>query len=149
MVLADSDGISPVPPYSGSCPLLSTYPYGALTLYGRPSQTLQVCFQQITTVLQPRNSRNCPGLGSSPFARHYLGNHSYFLFLQVLRCFSSLRLPSNLSRNNAASRHWVVPFGYLRINSYVPIPAAFRSLSRPSSPLRAKASPIRPFLLLA
>ena len=29
------------------------------------------------------------GLGSFPFARHYLGNHSYFLFLQVLRCFSS------------------------------------------------------------
>ncbi len=25
------------------------------------------------------------------FARHYLGNHYYFLFLQVLRCFSSLR----------------------------------------------------------
>ena len=32
---------------------------------------------------------------------------------------------------------WVAPFGYLRINLYVPIPAAFRSLSRPSSPLRA------------
>ena len=36
-----------------------------------------------------------------------------------------------------ASRKWVAPFGYLRITSYVPIPAAFRSLSRPSSPLRA------------
>ena len=31
----------------------------------------------------------------------------------------------------------VAPFGYPRIISYVPIPAAFRSLSRPSSPLRA------------
>ena len=30
------------------------------------------------------------GLGLSPFARHYLGNHYCFLFLQVLRCFSSL-----------------------------------------------------------
>ena len=29
-------------------------------------------------------------LGSSQFARHYFGNHCYFLFLQVLRCFSSL-----------------------------------------------------------
>src|SRR3954468_13594986 len=28
-------------------------------------------------------------LGSSLFARHYLGNHYYFLFLRVLRCFSS------------------------------------------------------------
>ena len=34
-----------------------------------------------------------PGLGSSPVARHYWGNHCYFLFLEVLRCFSSLRLP--------------------------------------------------------
>ena len=39
---------------------------------------------------------------------------------------------------------WVAPFGYLRINSYLPIPAAYRSLSRPSSPLRAKASSVRP-----
>ena len=37
------------------------------------------------------------GLGSSPFARHYWGNNCYFLFLQVLRCFSSLRSPSALS----------------------------------------------------
>ena len=33
------------------------------------------------------------GLGYSPVARHYWGNHCYFLFLEVLRCFSSLRLP--------------------------------------------------------
>ena len=33
------------------------------------------------------------GLGSSPVARHYWGNHCYFLFLEVLRCFSSLRSP--------------------------------------------------------
>ena len=30
------------------------------------------------------------GLGSFPFARHYLGNRFFFLFLQLLRCFSSL-----------------------------------------------------------
>ena len=30
------------------------------------------------------------GLGSSPFAHHYLGNRFFFLFLQLLRCFSSL-----------------------------------------------------------
>ena len=44
-------------------------------------------------VLQPRACRNTPGLGSSAFARHYLRNHCYFLFLRVLRCFSSPRLP--------------------------------------------------------
>ena len=42
-------------------------------------------------VLQPRRCRNNCGLGSSPFARHYWGNHCYFLFLRVLRCFSSPR----------------------------------------------------------
>lgn len=39
--------------------------------------------------LQPRSRRNDCGLGCSPFARHYLGNHGCFLFLRVLRCFSS------------------------------------------------------------
>ncbi len=42
---------------------------------------------------------------------------------------------------------WVAPFGYLRIKSYWPIPVAFRSLSRPSSPPRAKASTVCPCLL--
>src|SRR5689334_3307290 len=43
----------------------------------------------VMTVLQPRTCRNSCGLGSSPFARRYLGNHYCFLFLLVLRCFSS------------------------------------------------------------
>ena len=43
----------------------------------------------LITVLQPQTCRNISGLGSFPFARHYLGNHSYFLFLRLLRCFSS------------------------------------------------------------
>ena len=33
------------------------------------------------------------GLGSSDFARHYSRNHCCFLFLRVLRCFSSLGSP--------------------------------------------------------
>ena len=31
----------------------------------------------------------CPSLGYSLFARHYSGNHYCFLFLSLLRCFSS------------------------------------------------------------
>ncbi len=34
----------------------------------------------------------------------------------------------------------VTPFGYLRIKGYVLLPAAFRSLSRPSSSSSSKAS---------
>ena len=33
------------------------------------------------------------GLGSFPFARRYLGNRCFFLFLPVLRCFSSRSAP--------------------------------------------------------
>ena len=43
--------------------------------------------------LQPPPGRDRAGLGWSPFARRYLGNHSCFLFLRVLRCFSSPRWP--------------------------------------------------------
>ena len=42
---------------------------------------------------------------------------------------------------------WVFPFGYLRIKAYLPLPEAFRSLSRPSSPADAKASIMLPFEL--
>ena len=147
MVPVDSNGISPVPPYSGYPPPQKTCLYGAFTLYGALSQVLPVRFLQIVQALQPRSCRNMAGLGSSHFARHYSGNHYYFLFLRVLRCFSSPGSPPVLLRDNISSRYWVVPFGNLRINSYLRIPAAYRSLLRPSSPLRAKAFPIRPYLL--
>src|SRR5829696_2377005 len=39
-----------------------------------------------------RVSRVC-GLASSAFARHYSRNHTCFLFLRVLRCFTSPRSP--------------------------------------------------------
>ena len=47
----------------------------------------------------PRRSPATPpgkpdGLASSAFARHYLRNLGWFLFLQVLRCFTSLSLAS-------------------------------------------------------
>ena len=39
---------------------------------------------------------------------------------------------------------WVAPFGYPRINTLVQLPVAFRSFTRPSSPLHAKASTVCP-----
>ena len=38
----------------------------------------------------------------------------------------------------------IAPFGYLRITAYLRLPAAFRSLLRPSSAPSAKAFPLRP-----
>ena len=41
----------------------------------------------------------------------------------------------------------VSPFGNLRIEAYVQLPEAYRSLSRPSSAPDAKAFPLRSFML--
>ena len=47
-------------------------------------------------------------------------------------------------RNNWSSTSWVAPFGNPRIRACLQLPAAYRSLSRPSSPSHAKASTIHP-----
>ena len=83
-----------------------------------------------------------PVWASSAFARRYSRNHCCFLLLRVLRCFSSPRWPHLL---------WcpcgrVPPFGHPRIYPYLPVPAVFRSLSRPSSPPGALGIPHAPSL---
>ena len=119
--------------------------YGTVTRCGATFQTLP-----LTTGVPrcgpttPAGHRYPTGLGSSPFARHYWGNHCYFLFLEVLRCFSSLRSPHCYSSDNYPSGNWVVPFGNPRVKGHLHLTAAYRSLSRPSSPPGAKASTRRP-----
>ena len=89
--------------------------YGAVTLYGRPFQTvlLTLSYPSFNHFSQPplsgdlsasqreasRNDycgpatpdspRGSSGLGCSEFARHYYRNHGCFLFLWVLRWFTS------------------------------------------------------------
>ena len=90
------------------------------------------------------------GLGSFHFARRYFGNRGFFLLLGVLRCFSSpgsLPYVMDWRMDTWSLSRWVSPFGHLRITGYLLLPAAFRSLSRPSSPPRAKASAMCPYLL--
>ena len=92
------------------------------------------------------------GLGSSAFARRYLRNHCCFLFLSLLRCFSSggSRLHTMDSCTVAAGfLQQVSPFRDPRITGYLLLPAAYRSLSRLSSALSAKASTLRSFCLTA
>ena len=102
-------------------------------------------FLAVAWILLPHSCRNTGGLGCSAFARHYLRNHFCFLLLWVLRCFSSPRSPS--LRNDWPSTSRVAPFGNLGIKGYLHLPQAYRSLSRPSSPPRAKASTVCPCLL--
>src|SRR6476620_673211 len=55
--------------------------------------------------------------------------------------------PVSLCIQERVTRHdsrRVSPFGHPRITAYVRLPEAFRSLSRPSSPVHAKASTVRP-----
>ena len=90
------------------------------------------------------------GLGSSGFARRYSRNRFFFLFLRLLRCFSSpgsLHMPMDSAYGDRSLFCRVSPFRYLRINAHLRLPAAFRSLSRLSSAPGAKASAPRPFLL--
>ena len=123
--------------------------YGALTLSGWLSQNHSPADRaKLMMVRTPRRTRR--GLGSSGFARRYSRNRFFFLFLRLLRCFSSPGSPPCAmdSRMDAHGSHvWVSPFRHPRINGHLPLPAAFRSLSRLSSALSAKASALRPFLL--
>ena len=54
---------------------------------------------------------------------------------------------SRLARDIKTSSWWVYPFGNLRIKGRLHLPEAYRSLPRPSSPPRAKASTVRSFFL--
>ena len=60
-------------------------------------------------------------LGSSFYSR-YSGNRCFFLFLRVLRCFSSPgSLPRHMNwRMIASLLKWVSPFRNLRIKGYFP-----------------------------
>ena len=98
-------------------------------------------------VLQPLSCRNMAGLGYSPFARHYLGNHYLFSFPAGTKMFQFPALASTIRMDGIPSEYRVVPFGNPRIKGYLHLPAAYRSLSRPSSPPRAKASAMCPCLL--
>ena len=97
----------------------------------------------------PRPARQ-HGLGWSPFARRYSGNRCFFLFLRLLRCFSSPgspRMPMDSAYGAGSPSRRVSPFRHLRVSGYLPLTAAFRSLSRLSSALSAKASALRPYKL--
>ena len=90
------------------------------------------------------------GLGSSGFARRYSRNRCFFLFLRLLRCFSSPGSPPcvmdwRMDDWSLSSR--VSPFRDPWIKGYLLLPMAFRSLSRLSSALSAKASSLRSFSL--
>ena len=117
------------------------YVYGAITHSGAAfqrtstSHALSYCPHRRQTMEktlpQPHNRNPCRvshdhGLASSDFARHYSRNHNCFLFLRVLRCFTSPRSPLTpyfiQMQVTAHNCGWVPPFGHPRINARLPTP---------------------------
>ena len=148
MVPPVSDRAPPTPPYSGTGS-------GSSSFRVRGCHPLRPAFPGVfpyklsfllSPALQPRARLDARGLGWSPFARRYSGSHSCFPLLRLLRCFSSAGSPPLRVGQPSAGR--VAPFGHPRIIGRSRLPAAFRSLPRPSSPPGAKASPARPSLLV-
>ena len=69
-------------------------------------------------IIQSEPQEQVPGLGSSAFARRYLRNHGCFLFLRLLRCFSSpgsLRTPMYSVHGDRSLSCRVAPFRHLRL----------------------------------
>ncbi len=101
-----------------SCPALledpgEPYPYGAVTRSGAPFQTLPVQFPRATGLVRVRSPRD----------------------VSVRRVrFACLWIQQTMTHKGRVS-----PFGDPRINGRSPLPAAYRSVLRPSSPLSAKA----------
>ena len=66
----------------------------AITLYGssfqRASTNDQIGNSTVVDPTTPATPEGGTGLGSCDFARHYSRNRGFFLFLQVLRWFTSL-----------------------------------------------------------
>ena len=88
MVPPPSHGISRAPRYSGSCSPVRIFTYRTLTFSGQPSHAVQLTLADAKCSPYPGRIAP-PGLASSAFARHYLRNLGWFLFLVLLRCFSS------------------------------------------------------------
>ena len=121
--------------------------YGPITLCGAAFQPLRLRNRLVTSrrirksartdpatpCLQRLRAWHKPGLGCSRFARHYSGNRGCFLFLKVLRCFSSPRwppAPMDSVPDPAGLPRGVSPFGHLRVKA---CSAAHRSLSQPAT----------------
>ena len=94
--------------------------------------------------ITPERTRS--GLGSFHFARRYFGNRVFFLFLRLLRCFSSpgsLCIPMYSVYSDWGLLSQVSPFRNRWVKGYLLLTNAYRSLSRLSSALSAKASTLR------
>ena len=141
--------VSRVRYYSGAGSASDLFVYGAFTLSGGAFQLSS------TKVSRPCRRSTTPesklsGLASFPFARRYLGNRFYFLFLRVLRCFSSPRALRMTMDSSYGDGTLLPPGSPIRISSNQCLLAAPRGLSQlTASFFGVWCLGIHPVLLLA
>ena len=118
------------------------FDYGPLTLYGAIFHSLHL----IVAVSHrgPTTPMASHGFGLFRFRSPLLTESFHFLFLRLLRCFTSPGFALDvLCIHTPVTRCypcWVIPFGDARVKAYLPLSVPYRSLSRPSSPIGTKAS---------
>ena len=88
MVPPCSHRVSRVRRYSGYRWPRQLFAYRILTFYDWPSHVIRLNLHDTVFCPNP-GSITTSGLASSAFARHYWRNLCWFLFLALLRCFSS------------------------------------------------------------
>ena len=112
------------------------YHYAAITLYGttfkRFSRSLGRSYEVHTPHLRGIFS-NGFGLTCSAFARRYSRNHYCFLFLLILKCFTSQGSLSHVGILRIIRPQVDVLFEDLGVSVFMRLTRAFRSLSRSSS----------------
>ena len=138
MVPLDSDRISPVPPYSG-------YWLGIkrISPTGLSPSMVWLSSHVLLHVLSPYHQSYNPQDAVTSWV--WAVSRSLATTWEItLVFFSSAYLDVSVQQvrlrintDIPTSSGWVAPFGNLRIIAYLQLPEAYRSLSRPSSPLRA------------
>ena len=117
----------------------------AMVELSRTFFSLSVCY---AVVLLPRICVATHAVWALPRSLATTGGIiSLFSLPTGTKMFQFPAFASTLSVDNWPSASWVVPFGNPWIRGYLHLPTAYRSLSRPSSPPRAKASTRRPNFL--
>ena len=145
MVPPFSHRVSRVRRYSGSSSRVHLFAYVTLTLFRWASHPIQLKCPLLNAVLTPRvllplvwplprSLATTSGISVDVSSSSYLD-----VSVQTVprvHLFDSMHATEVLLQ-------WVSPFGNPRINGYLLLPEAYRSLSRPSSAPDAKAFPLR------
>jgi hypothetical protein len=128
----------------------SNFAYESFTLYGWPSHAILLFVSN--AILRSRNPKvQAPWFRLFRVRSPLLTESLLFSTPQGTEMFhfpwcrsEALCIQTSVSSHDAG---WVAPFGNLRIKACLPLPEAYRSLPRPSSPADAKASIVRPYHL--